>query len=84
VPPHCLAGLKAARLKAKIEPDALAAVIGVNVRSYYRYEGGRRLISFDKACALADTIGCSLDDLRRDPDDGTVVAAALGDWTADA
>jgi transcriptional regulator with XRE-family HTH domain len=80
---HCLQGLKPARIKADITPDALAAVIGVDVRSYYRYESGKRLIGFDKACALADTIGCSLDDLRK-PDDGIVVAQALGDWTADA
>jgi DNA-binding XRE family transcriptional regulator len=79
---HCLQGLKPARLKADISPDALATVIGVDVRSYYRYEGGKRALSFDKACALADTIGCSLDDLRK-PDDGTVVAQALGDWSTD-
>jgi transcriptional regulator with XRE-family HTH domain len=79
---HCLEGLKAARIKAGVEPHALADRIGVDVRSYYRYEAGKRPITFDKACALADTIGCSLDDLRK-PDDGTVVAAALGDWTAD-
>jgi transcriptional regulator with XRE-family HTH domain len=81
-PTHCLEGLKPARLKAQIEPDALADSIGVNVRSYYRYERGTRLITFDKACLLADTLGCSLDDLRRDTSDGTVGAAALGDWVA--
>ena len=65
---HPLSGIKSARLKAGINPHVLAEAIGVGVRSYYRYEEGRRRIYFDKACVLADTLGISLDQLRSDPD----------------
>lgn len=61
-------GLKDARLKAGIDPQVLADRIGVNLRSYYRFENGTRRLYFDKACALADALGCSLDELRSAPE----------------
>jgi transcriptional regulator with XRE-family HTH domain len=84
---HQLRGLRTARERAEITAPDAAAAIGVTPRSYYRLETGVRRMYFDKACRLADLFGCSLDDLRRDPDAadgarGTVVDAALGDWSA--
>jgi predicted transcriptional regulator len=61
---HPLSGLKAERERACIDPTTIAAHIGVDLRSYYRYEVGARRIHFDKACSIADLLGCSLDALR--------------------
>lgn len=81
---HCLAGLKAARIRSGIAVDVLADRLGVSATSYYRFEAGTRRIYFDRVCALADALGCSIDDLRHAPEDGTVVAAAaLDGWEAD-
>lgn len=71
---HALAGLKAARIAAGVDPQILADRIGVHLHSYYRFEAGTRQLFFGKVCALADAIGCSVDTLRRDPDEN----AALG------
>ncbi len=77
---HCAAGLKPARLRS----EKLAAAIGVTVTTYYRYEAGARRLYLDKACVLADTMGISLDDIRRDPGTGTVDAgAALDSWVVE-
>ena len=79
--PHCLAGIKAARIRTSTPVERLAAAIGISVTSYYRYENGSRRIYLDRACVLADLMGISLDELRRPSTDGTVVTErALADW----
>jgi transcriptional regulator with XRE-family HTH domain len=78
---HVLAGLKPLRLARNLTRDDMAAAIGVTATSYDRFENGTRRLYFDKACALADRLSCSLDELRHDPGAGstdTVVIAGEG------
>ena len=81
------------RLAKQVEVHDLAVRIGVGLNSYYRFENGTRPIHLHKAWALADYLGCKLEELRHDPDltngtgtasQGIVVAEALGDWAFDA
>jgi transcriptional regulator with XRE-family HTH domain len=85
--PHILSSLRTRRMASGVNPIFLARAIGVELNTYYRYENGTRRIHFDKACVLADKLGCSLDDLRGGNElperrhvesniDGTVVAIA--------
>jgi transcriptional regulator with XRE-family HTH domain len=67
LPQHSLSGLKPLRLARNMTREHLAAIIGVTATSYDRFENGIRRLYFDKACALADALGCSLDALRGDP-----------------
>lgn len=43
--------------------DDFAVEIGVNPRTYKTWETGERNFSFIQACAIADKLGCSLDEL---------------------
>lgn len=67
LPQHALAGLKPRRIARNLSREDMAGAIGVTATSYDRFENGTRRLYFDKACVLADTLGCSLDDLRCDP-----------------
>lgn len=66
--PHCLAGLRAFRIARNIPPKDIAKRIGVDLHTYYRYESGARRIQFDRVCVIADMLGCTVDELRYDPD----------------
>lgn len=81
---HPLQNLKALRLSKGVSREAMADAISVAPTSYDRYENGTRRIYFDKACALADTLGVSLDEFRKEPgpDDTVVAQAELAGWEA--
>lgn len=51
---------KAAGYKSR---DDFAVVLGVNARTYKTWESGERKFSFVQACAIADALNCSLDEL---------------------
>jgi transcriptional regulator with XRE-family HTH domain len=71
---HCLAGLRSIREQRGIEASELAAAIGVNLSSYYRFERGERRIYFDKAVLLARQLDCSLHDFLVDRPGATITA----------
>lgn len=81
---HQLRGLKPARQRLDVPAAELAEAIGYTLNSYYRVENGTRRLYFDAACRLADHLGISVEELRRDPGAppaGTVEAgAALAGW----
>lgn len=82
--PHCLAGLRSARRKARIEAQEVADRLGVTVNTYHRYEAGSRRMYFDQACVTADMLEVSLDELRVAPaaeaSDTVVAAEQLEGW----
>jgi transcriptional regulator with XRE-family HTH domain len=85
---HPLFGLKEMRERRGTPASQLAAAIGCSRNSYYRFENGERRITLDRACVLADTLRCTLDELRgRETADIVVSAhddAGLPDWSHDA
>lgn len=78
---HCLEGLKPARLRAGLTRQEVADAAGVTITSYDRFESGVRRCYFDRVCVIADLLGVTTEELRRHPDDSTVVAAnELATW----
>jgi transcriptional regulator with XRE-family HTH domain len=61
---HYLVGLKPIRRYRGLSLAEAGDLIGVTSTSYARFEAGTRRIYFDKACVLADALGCSIADLR--------------------
>lgn len=55
--------LRALRLLAKMTQPKMAERSGVPVDTYRDYEQGRAVPSVPRLFILADTLGCSLDDL---------------------
>ena len=53
--------IEAERARAGLSKKAVAEHIGVNVRTYQNWQGGRNHIPSDKLCALCDLLGCSAD-----------------------
>ena len=57
--------LRAVRLDRKMSQDELAEAAGVSKDAVKRWEAGANTPGLDSACALADALGCTLEDLVR-------------------
>lgn len=55
--------LRAARIAAGLRPEQLALTIGRSVYSIHEYERGRVQPPVDIAAALADALGCGVEQL---------------------
>lgn len=55
--------IKSIRIDVGLDQKTLADMSGVQINSIAQYELGNTVMGFDKACALADALGCSLDEL---------------------
>lgn len=64
---HPLQGLKTIRERLEIKVKDLADHIGKTVTTYYRYEAGTRPVYLHQAIAIADMLGVTVDNLRREP-----------------
>lgn len=64
---HCLAGVAHRRKMLGISATTLADRIGVAANSFGRLERGQRRCYLDKAHALADMLGCTIEALAHEP-----------------
>lgn len=51
------------RRERGLSVKALASAIGVTAMSIYRYEQGRRMPDVDIAAKIAETLGCTIEQL---------------------
>jgi len=58
--------IRSARLSSGLTQQALAQKLGITQQGILRLEKGIRQPSFALACKLADALGISLDQLRKD------------------
>jgi transcriptional regulator with XRE-family HTH domain len=64
---HPLSGVRTRRKLCNITAANLAKYLSVHPNTYSRLERGERVISLPKAKTLAAILGCSVDDLEREP-----------------
>lgn len=55
--------LKSLRVDQGIDQATLSAASGIDQGLLSSYETGKTVMGFDKACQIADALGCSLDKL---------------------
>ena len=55
--------LREARKAKGVKAKAVAEHIGVTERTYYNYEQDQERISIEKAKAICDFLGCTLDEI---------------------
>lgn len=64
---HPLAGVRTRRALNQISAAKVAAELGIEPQSYGRLERGERRCYLDKAYVIASILGCTLEELGREP-----------------
>jgi len=68
--------LKELRIEQKLKQEQVATAAGIERAYYSMLETGKRTPSIKTAKALANVLGCSIDELLRDPEEEAAAVAA--------